>query len=425
MSLELLTYLLTLTVVYLYPNSRGSVGLFWASGFVLSHGLLTWIVPGHFLLLTLGVGLVISALFLTVSRLALDPFADATVFQFAVGIVERLSKGLSLVGIAPKSSLLDAHDNTRVRRVYAQLEAQHWSTAEAQIMKLPDGERYQLVSGLADVARRPDIFNDWTRDNHRSPLAWCVSGQQRISAAWEARGAGLAHTVTARGMSRFASEMKVARADLRNAISLNNTLCDPYVGLLTIAMTEAEDRKKLWDLFARIKVLSDEHYTAHVTMTTALTVKWGGSPDEALEFARVTIRNAPDTSALVGVLAVAHIEYWLQLDIDEREYESEMYFRTSSVLEELKKAYARLETVTDLSCEKIQALNAFAFCFFKGGQFELVRAIVARLQGEYVVYPWQYCVEPMMATFNTAYAIDHVINKISQNADDSADPALV
>lgn len=424
MSLELLAYLMTLTVVYLFPNSRGSVGLFWASGFVLLHGLLTWILPGNFLLHTLGVGFAILAIFLSVSHWAVDPFADATVFQSVVRIIERLSKGLSLVGIKPGSTLIDTHDSARVRRVHTQLNAQRWSAAESQMLALSDGERYQLVSGLAESGSRPDIFDVWIRANHRSPLAWIVSGQQRISAAWEARGAGLAHTVTARGQEKFSSELTQASNDLRNAISLDNTLCDPYVGLLTIAMAEGASRKKLWDLFARTKVLSAEHYAAHVTMTTALTVKWGGTVDEALEFARVTVRHAPESSALVGVLAVAHIEYWLQLDIDEREYDSEMYFRTSPVLEELKEAYLRLGSVSNLESDQLEALNAFAFCFFKGGQFKLTREIIERLQGDYVEYPWQYCVEPIMATFDTAYAIDHVIKKINQNADDSADPLV-
>lgn len=424
MSLELFAYLATLAVVYLFPNSRGSVGLLWALLFIMLQAGLTLFLPASPLLLTLMSGVTVLVVYLVLSRLALDPFADANVFRFTAGAIESLSKVMAMVGIAPESSFKDARNSAPVRRIYLQLKAQRWSAVETQMLAMPDGERYQLICGLVD-GRRADVFDTWIRVEHRSSLAWVVSGQQSISAAWKARGAGLAHTVTIRGLEQFSSQLGLARADLRNAISLDHTLCDPYVGLLTIAMAEGEERKNLWDLFARVKVLSAEHYAAHVTMATALSEKWGGSGEEALDFARVTVRNAAETSALAGVLAVAHIECWLQLDINGRDYDSEMYFRSTSVLEELKAVHGRLNTVSQLNGDHVQALNALAFCFYKGGQFPLVREIIGRLQGEYVEYPWQYCVEPWTVMIDTAYAVDHVIKKIGQPSEDSIETITV
>jgi len=60
----------------------------------------------------------------------------------------------------------------------------------------------------------------------------------------------------------------------------------------------------------------------------------------------------------------------------------------------------------------IEALNIFAFCFFKGGQYDLAREVMARLDGRYSEYPWQYCSEPLLATFDIGFAIDSVVKQL-------------
>jgi len=415
MSLSFLVYGVTLAAVYLYTSHRGSVGLLWMGLLVLLQALLAIVFQQQTIATILASAVAVLLVFYLSVHFRRDPFADARVFQCIARGIDRLSGWLARCGIQPKAKLVDARDNSCVRRIYAQLDAARYASAETQITNLSAGQRYQIIVGLADVHERPDWLHAWLKSKPRSAMALTVSGHQYLAAAWAARGTGFDYTVTPRGLEKFSALLATARTDLRLAIALDDSQVDPYVGMISIARGQSSERSVLWDLFAKARVLAESHYETHVSMVHALAEKWGGKPDEALNFARITVQKAGANSALVGVLAVAHVENWINLDLAGREYEAGMYFHGTSVLHELQQAYHRLDGESALNSDRVQALNVLAFCFYKGGQYALTRDIFRRLQGQYYEYPWQYCVEPVMATVNTAYAIDHVQRQFASN----------
>lgn len=411
-----LVYLLALAVVYLYTNGRGSVGLLWALVFVLFQLSLSLVLTIPAVLNTAAASGILLVVFELLLFIADDPFSRPRVFAVVSTCFKGLASVLALVGIKPRARLINVHDSASVRQVYIQLQAERWDKVEQQLLALPDGARYQLINGLAGVPRRPPVFDEWLAARPMSALPGVVSAQQRLAAAWQVRGTGAASTVTPKRQQTFIELLRQARADLERAVMLDATLCDSYVGMLTVVMGTSGERKQLWDAFAKARVHAENHYQAHMAMVTAMSPQWGGEPGEALGFGRITARQAPADSALPGILAVAHIENWLQLDSSEKDFESGMYFRQSAVLKELNWAYQRLQPSRTMDADLIAALNAFAFSFYLGGQYDVTREILQLLDGRYCDYPWCYCSEPFLATVDIGFAIDQVEKVLQQSA---------
>jgi len=407
-----LIYILALVVVYLYTNARRSVGLLWALVFVVLQFVVATqtTLSSYYAAAITGGGLLI--LFELMLALVGDPFSRARVFGVLAALLSFISGMLSLVGFKPRSRLINVNDNAAVRQVFVQLQAERWDKVETQLLALTDGARHHLIRGLAGVARRPAEFDQWLEERPRSVLARVVSGQQRLAAGWANRGTGLEETVTKGRERKFKAHLAKAQADFQRAMLLNKKLSDPHVGMITVIMGSAGSRSELWDAFAKARVYADNHFQAHLAMVVALSPQWGGDAGEALGFGRITARQAPVGCPLVGVLAAAHIEHWLQIDNTEKDFQSGMYFRQSPVLQELTQAYRQLGACETLDSDLIEALNIFAFCFFKGGQYDLAREVMARLDGRYSEYPWQYCSEPLLATFDIGFAIDSVVKQL-------------
>jgi hypothetical protein len=118
--------------------------------------------------------------------------------------------------------------------------------------------------------------------------------------------------------------------------------------------------------------------------------KWGGSHEGMFECARWISGQAPEGHSMHKVVALAHIEMWL----DAAKEEQKTYFRSPAVQQEiwavarksvLSPAYTRPGSVLSWADR-----NIYAFCFRLmheyGAQLEQMRLI-----GPYItVHPWQY-----------------------------------
>lgn len=419
MSIELGIYLALLVVLYFYPNKQGSVGFFWVCCFVLFQwlineklgvdGLISTVVTGISLLLTFEIS----------RRLWEEPFSVANVSQGVSWLIKKLGDFLSLIGFKPKSKLLDYSDTEKVKKIKQLFSGKQWNALELYLIGMSANDRYRAIKAVVDVKGRAKEYDLWLADCPQSVMALIFSAYQLIHGAWESRGGGTADTVTNKGIELFYERLLRAKEMLEYAIELDNRYADPYIGLMTISMGTGFDRNELWDYFAKATVISKDHYEAHNSMVNALAEKWGGEEDEVFNVARKTSLTAENNSPLSGIIAIAHIEHWLYLHMCNFEAQAEKYFYQEKVFDELHKAYAKIKNCTLEIPEHIDALNIFAFCFYVSGKVNLTKEIFEKLNGNYVEYPWGYFGEPFMATFNTAYTIDFILNKLeSTNSDE-------
>ena len=194
---------------------------------------------------------------------------------------------------------------------------------------------------LTELNKRPDWLEQWKEDDPTDPLPWLFAGCQAIVQAWEARGSGLASTVSKSGRSGFEQWLQTAGKELQQAARLDPR--DPLAPamLLTVARGLQLPREKGDKWFARATTLDPEHRSAHNNMMQLLAAKWGGEPGEMMDFARDAAANAPDGSWLPGMLAEAHLEEEMLFEMRGNRAGAKAYFRDPAVAGELKEAAAR------------------------------------------------------------------------------------
>jgi hypothetical protein len=357
-------------------------------------------------------GLVVT---LEVTRYFLDdPFSLPSVYNYVMYIYSNLEKLLKAFGMGPRSAFINMENDQGVNQCRNYLKKKEWLSIEKYLEKLGAEERYRIINALVENEGRIDYFDGWLEECPNSVMAHIVSGFQYVHWAWEARGSGTADTVTNIGIQHFFERLDSGHDAFRKAISINNNFSDPYIGLIAITMGGGFERERLWDYFAKALVHCKNSYSAHRQMIHAVAEKWGGEPGEMFTIAFKAAGNAEIGDPIVGILAEAHVEQWLYLTMSEREDEAELYFREPSVRQELTNAYSKIQDAEVNSFEMIDALNNFAFCFYKGGMNDLAKQVLRQLNGRFVEHPWDYLNEPFLANIHTGYAIDEVLNNLGE-----------
>lgn len=420
MSIDLGFYLFFLAIIYYYPNRQGSVGYLWACCYVPLQWFIDVKLGANGLVATTIAALSLLLTFEISRFLWEEPFSLANVIQVLRFLLGRGVRLLAIFGLKPSAKLLDHKNMKQVIEVSNNLKNGCWDDAEDLLNQMDANIRYRVIKALADIKCRPNEFDQWLEARPESAMAYIVSGHHLIQWAWEARGSGIGSTVTKKGAKLYYERLFQAREELETAIEIKNQYADPYVGLITVAMGTGFARELLWEYFAKALSLSPRHYEAHTVMINALAEKWGGDDGEMFSVAYKATADLPDGDPLVGIIPVAHIENWLYLSMCNLDIQAERYFKTQKVRNELAHAYNKISRCQLDTMEHIDALNNFAFCFYMAGMNTVSKEIIAKLGGDFVEYPWIYCSKPFISLFNTAYAVDHVLNELNKsNTDES------
>ncbi|MEH0576366.1 hypothetical protein QBA54_18135 [Streptomyces sp. B21-108] len=151
-----------------------------------------------------------------------------------------------------------------------------------------------------------------------------------------------------------------------------------------LQLGQAEARRR----YDRLSAHHPHHYRAQTQLLQQLCPKWGGSWDAAHGFARECATAAPDGANSGALVALAHIEHWLDLDSGERT----AYMRGLPVRDDLRNA-ARVSVLHAghrPDWNSIGAHSAFAFAFSIGGHFADAAPHFAFLGDRATEFPWQY-----------------------------------
>jgi hypothetical protein len=261
----------------------------------------------------------------------------------------------------------------------------NWADLGAFLQSFQDTEvRDFYVDILADTLEgRPTWLDAWVGQEPAALLPRLFRGTHGTKWAWDARGGGSAKTVSDDGWRRFFERLQGAHDDLTIATELDPTDAGPWAMILMVIVGLQLGRERLTAAFDAAQQRHPWHQAAHRSMLQGLAAKWGGSNELMFEFARDTHAHAPEGLGVHTVLAEAHVEGWLDADLDDG------YWKRPGVREEIMSAaerylYSPQRVVTP---RELRNRNVFAFCFWKLQDRDRLREQLACIDGT-ITTPW-------------------------------------
>ncbi|MCX4552676.1 hypothetical protein [Streptomyces sp. NBC_01500] len=281
--------------------------------------------------------------------------------------------------------------DARVLALVEAADAGDWEAVKTALAPFDLGRDHQVLSELADL----DGVQDWIgraaeEDKEHRATALLISGARHISWGWEARTAAQAVNVSREQWRVFHERLHIAEEQLFEAAELRPEWVAPWRRLLTSGRgmslgrlvnetrLDAALRRDPLDLETRVEWLSQ------------LQPRWGGEPGQALAFARDALARAPQGHRLGCVIAVAHIEDWVESDTED-------VLETPRIQAELRAAadHSILHPAYVRRPGWQHDFSMFAMALSLAGERHTVRRVFKALDGAYTGgRPWTYFAEP-------------------------------
>lgn len=285
---------------------------------------------------------------------------------------------------------LRALGDARVLAVTEAAGAGDWEAVKQALTPFDLGREHDVLSELADC----DGLQDWIGravedDKEHRATALLISGARHIVWGWEARSDARAAHVTQEQWKIFHERLHIAEEQLFQAAELRPEWVTPWRRLLTsgrgMSLGSAINETRL-DAALRREPLDLD---THVEWVSQLQPRWGGEEGQALAFARDALARTPRGHRLGCVIAMAHIEEWV-------ESEREGCLETPEIRAELRDAADH----SILHPDHVRRpgwqndFNMFAMALSLAGERPTARRVFKALDGAYTTWPWTYFAEP-------------------------------
>ncbi|HET9399683.1 MAG TPA: DUF4034 domain-containing protein [Candidatus Acidoferrales bacterium] len=168
-------------------------------------------------------------------------------------------------------------------------------TARSQKLRFPGGEwqlRYFYTAidapvgadrGSEDHLRRIEA---WAQSRPNSVTARVALAKSYVRYAWEARGNGMADTVTPLGWRLFAERLHEAHEILDAAEAMSPPCPEVYSTMQAVALGENLNADGMRQLFERAIQIEPEYFYLYDAYANYLLPKWDGRPGDSAAFAR-------------------------------------------------------------------------------------------------------------------------------------------
>ncbi|MEU6218235.1 hypothetical protein ABZ845_12060 [Streptomyces sp. NPDC047022] len=292
----------------------------------------------------------------------------------------------------PKNGVyrLRALGDTRVLALVEAAAAGDWEAVTVALAPFDLGRDHQVLGELSDL----DGVQDWIgraveEDKEHRATALLISGARHISWGWEARTSARASNVTREQWRVFGERLRIAEEQLLEAAELRPEWVTPWRRLLTsgrgMSLGPAVNEARL-DAALRRDPLDLE---THIEWVSQLQPRWGGEPGEALAFARKAFAGAPEGHRLGCVIAMAHIEDWVESD-------HENCLRSPEIQDELVEAaeHSILHPAHVRRPGWQQDFNIFAMALSLAHVSTATPRVFRELQGAYTPWPWRFMAQP-------------------------------
>ncbi|MEU6767828.1 hypothetical protein ABZ916_35635 [Streptomyces sp. NPDC046853] len=285
---------------------------------------------------------------------------------------------------------LRALGDVRVLALVEAAGAGDWEAVKAALVPFDLGRDHHVLGELADL----DGVQDWIgraveEDKEHRATALLISGARHISWGWEARTADRAVNVSQEQWRVFHERLHIAEEQLFEAAESQPDWVTPWRRLLTsgrgMSLGHAINETRLHAALRRAPL----DLETHVEWLSQMQPRWGGEPGQALAFARDAFARAPQGHRLGCVIAMAHIEDWVESDDGD-------CLETPEIRDELRDAADRsiLHPAYVRRPGWQHDFNTFAMALSLAEERHTIRRVFKALDGAYTGWPWSFLADP-------------------------------
>ena len=270
-----------------------------------------------------------------------------------------------------------------------ELDEGRWQEYHDFLVACPDTRHrdFYLLNLIPKGAPRPWV-DEWAAARPESALPLVFRGRGKTLWAWEARGSGRAKTVKEDAWPVFHQRLVDADRDLARAVAVDANDPLPIAHSIWVAMGLSLGQVEVRRRYAEVERREHLNGSAGFAMVQATARKWGGSHEGMFEFARRVSARAPEGHSAHKLVALAHIEQWLDLPKEQRP----TYFPAEAVKTEIRAAADRSVRSPRYAGGLLEPVdrNPFAMCFYLMRDYE-AQLEQMRLIGPHITAaPWQY-----------------------------------
>jgi hypothetical protein len=206
----------------------------------------------------------------------------------------------------------------------------HWSDVARSAIK-----GYRMTGGNAKAAfERVDAA--LAKTPALKALRLKVKGDFLIVYAWEARGSGVASTVTEEGWQKFHERLSEAREALEEAWSVKPGDSETAARMLTVEKGLSRGRAEMEKWFRRAMTADGNNIHACLAKLDWLDPKWHGSWDEMVAFGRACRDTKNWRMGITLLVAEAHERARWRFATDAERYK---YMSSTEVWDDIRTVY--------------------------------------------------------------------------------------
>ncbi|HWS32353.1 MAG TPA: hypothetical protein VN408_06380 [Actinoplanes sp.] len=269
------------------------------------------------------------------------------------------------------------------------LEKRDWETSRTIIAAAAPEERSYYVGIAAGTEGVEEWIDGPVRDEPESTLPLLIRGARLVYWAWEARGEGLANTVSEDAWKVWFNRLRRAEDCLDEVVERDPGSAEAWEYLITLSRARQLPQEERWRRFEGLIGADPAHYYGHQQMLEGQMRKWSGSAEAMFDFARTRAAACPGTHIPV-LVPLAHLEH--ARGKSKSSLELQEYLQESDVVDDIWDA-AQLSVFHDDYKETLLTpivWNNFAFTLGLGGQTNAAGSIMDAMGDDWITRsPWQ------------------------------------
>lgn len=306
-----------------------------------------------------------------------------------MGVFRKRTKPPSAAVTTPDPRLDPLLGDPDAHRFRAELSEGRWQDYHDFLMAVEDPRlRDFYLLNLIPKAEPPGWVDKWAAARPESALPLVFRGRGKALWAWQARGGGRASTVTEDAWQVFFQRLVAADRDFALAVAADGDDPLPHAHSIWVAIGLSLGQEEAARRYAEAERREHLNGAAGVAMIQATARKWGGSHEGMFEFARSVSAQAPEGHSAHKLVALAHLEQWLDLPTDQQPD----YFHDEVVKKEIRAAADR-SVRSPLYADGLLGpvdRNPFAMCFYLMRDYEAQLAQMRLIGPHITAAPWQY-----------------------------------
>lgn len=255
-------------------------------------------------------------------------------------------------------------------------------------------DRNLLLSTLADLPGRRDVFDRWIWEQPHNPLAHLARGAHGVRWAWQAKEDAEPGTDAT---DRFYERLRGAEQDLDTSVRMEDNPLS-WSWLIRSGRGLGISTEELALRFRRCQQAAPGLWHAHHQLLMGLSSRWGGNDEAMLRFARLASDAAPAGSPLHDLVAIAQLECWISAGRPAADSWFVGEVRSEIIEASRRSVFDAAFSDRAAFAPGIRAQNAFAVLCHLCGELRRTSSLLQSIGNRVTGFPWNHSgADPMEA----------------------------